>query len=419
MEIKLNGQRGGIALVDSNNYENMKKYNWHQTKKGYARGTVNGTKLFMHQLIMGFSVGMVIDHINHKRLDNRKDNLRFISDTRNGKHTKKKIGSITKYRGVTFDKRRQKYSVFITHDNSKKYLGSFNTEIEAAEYYDMYIIHNKMDEINLNFPNNKNEYLTREFKINVKKPENKNTYIGIKKVKNSYQAFIEHNNKQIYLKSSNDPVECAKTYDKYIIDNNILGKKINFPEDYPEYVNKKKIKTQCEEISNKTVKLIINTKEKINALIDKEDYDKIKYYKCTIGDGYVRLTINAKLIKLHTYLLNPEKGFVIDHKDNNRANNTRDNLRILNIQGNNQNKSKTPNTSSKYIGVSKRKDTGKWSVCISRNNKRINLGNYDNEEYAARKRDLYILINYPNDYFKLNFLWNEEDITKWKNIFKL
>ena len=40
------------------------------------------------------------------------------------------------------------------------------------------------------------------------------------------------------------------------------------------------------------------------------------------------------------------------------------------------------------------------------------------DEYiTARKRDLYIIMNYPDEHYKLNFTWEEEDIKNWKTTF--
>ena len=49
--------------------------------------------------------------------------------------------------------------------------------------------------------------------------------------------------------------------------------------------------------------------------------------------------------------------------------------------------------SSKYIGVNKRKDTGKWSVEVRVNKKKINLGCYVDEYEAMMVRERYIIDN--------------------------
>jgi len=421
MEIKLGGKLGGIALINPDDYDLVSQYSWHQNKKGYANTSINNKTFGMHRLLMGSPKGLVIDHINHIKLDNRRENLRILTNERNSKHQKKKKGSITKYKGVTYDKKRNKYSVFIRHDDQRKYIGSFDTELEAAEYYDLFIIHHKMDEINLNFPEKRQEYLQKEY-IN-KIQETKNKYYGVTKDRKDNDRFvakIQHNKNNIHILSSKDQIECAKAYDNYVVKNNILSKKLNFPDEYPEYQNLRKIKTKCDYIDDKTVKMIINNKKNITAIIDKIDYDLIKYYKSGINDkGYVYLDINSKYVNLHKYLLGTTQDQIIDHIDSVKTNNTRKNLKITTIKGNNQNRSKTTSdTSSKYIGVSWNKTKKRWLAYIH-NEKRFHLGTFSDEEYAGRKRDLYILEKFQNESFKLNFQWNDDDIKKWKQLLNI
>jgi hypothetical protein len=45
----------------------------------------------------------------------------------------------------------------------------------------------------------------------------------------------------------------------------------------------------------------------------------------------------------------------------------------------------------------------------------MTISSYHNEIYAGRARDLYILIHYPDEHFKLNFKWKKNDIKYWKN----
>lgn len=108
----------------------------------------------------------------------------------------------------------------------------------------------------------------------------------------------------------------------------------------------------------------------------------------------------------------------IDHIDNDGLNNTKQNLRLSDAKRNAQNKSKskTTKTSSKYIGISYNKKEKKWIGVISYDNKTIYHMSDKIEEYAARRRDIYILENLKDSHFKLNFMWKDADIVEWKNI---
>lgn len=81
--------------------------------------------------------GLVIDHINGNRLDNRKKNLRFVTMQQNCFNSAKKRAGRTssRYKGVHHRKERNKWVAYISIKRKKTFLGSFNTEIEAARAY--------------------------------------------------------------------------------------------------------------------------------------------------------------------------------------------------------------------------------------------------------------------------------------------
>ncbi|QKF94703.1 putative HNH enonculease [Fadolivirus algeromassiliense] len=415
MEIKLGGKIGGVALISEIDYEIISKYKWSQDNRGYVFGSVNSHRIYLHRFIMKAGEGVLIDHINNNKLDNRRENLRFATKKENNMNKKKTIKSITtsKYRGVSFKKRDNHYHSRIMINGKEISLGYYKTDIEAAEAFDMYIVKNNIQFVNLNFPDKKDEYNKREY-IPYKKGNKQINYVGVKRNGNNWQAEICYNGKNIYLLTSSDPSECAKRYDKYIIENNIPNKKLNFPDDYPDYKPVRFIQTKCEQIDENTIKLLISSNH--CPKIDKDDYDKIKYFKCSMKpDGYVRMRDNNKEYALHRYLLGiTDPNVYVDHINNDRTDNRKSNLRISNNKKNVQNKIKKNNTTSQYIGVTYNKQYGKWHSSISKDHKYQYRSYHDLEIDAARKRDLYILTKLPDDHYKLNFEWTPEDITYWK-----
>jgi len=78
-------------IIDTGDYETVSKYSWHIVSDNYIATTVlhnnNRKPLYLHNLIMnrdafrGKGQTESIDHINRNGLDNRKENLRLISQS--------------------------------------------------------------------------------------------------------------------------------------------------------------------------------------------------------------------------------------------------------------------------------------------------------------------------------------------------
>lgn len=96
-----------------------------------------------------------------------------------------------------------------------------------------------------------------------------------------------------------------------------------------------------------TIRLILKSNPDTKVFIDKEDYDKVKYYSWNIANkGYATTIIKNKYIRLHRYLKNQtDPKIFIDRIDGNVLNNTKKNLRISNCKRNLQNRIKK----NKYI----------------------------------------------------------------------
>lgn len=102
------------------------------------------------------------------------------------------------------------------------------------------------------------------------------------------------------------------------------------------------------------------------------------------GAGYATAKISGKRVVLHR-LLFPEQGpgQDVDHINQNRLDNRKENLRLVSHSTNTQNSNKKPNTSSKYKGVTLR-PWGKFQAFIRVNGVKKSLGMFESEEDAAR-----------------------------------
>lgn len=109
---------GGSFLIDKKDIELVKTKVWHISYNGYVVNINNKKKApnkQVHVVIMGKKDGLIIDHKNGIKTDNRRCNLRHVSYSENQFNTNKtKSNKINKVPlGVTFDKQSNKYKAFI------------------------------------------------------------------------------------------------------------------------------------------------------------------------------------------------------------------------------------------------------------------------------------------------------------------
>jgi hypothetical protein len=140
--------QGLTALVSDEDFEFLSQWKWYAAKTGsgniYARRVDHRKKnkvIFMHRVITNAPGGLVVDHINHNTLDNRRENLRVCTNYENFQNVNpdKMSSSFGKssrgYRGVRlFEGKWWRAQIHI----GKKaiHLGTFKTAEDAARAHD-------------------------------------------------------------------------------------------------------------------------------------------------------------------------------------------------------------------------------------------------------------------------------------------
>jgi hypothetical protein len=78
---EIRGVASGKILFDEEDLPRLLPHSWSIGSHGYAQGCGGGIKIItMHKHLMGPPPpGMLIDHVNRDRLDNRRVNLRFLT----------------------------------------------------------------------------------------------------------------------------------------------------------------------------------------------------------------------------------------------------------------------------------------------------------------------------------------------------
>ncbi|MFE0595423.1 HNH endonuclease [Paenibacillus lactis] len=132
--------KGKVAIVDDEDYGKLIKLKWHYNR-GYARHSYweSGTSksIWMHHVILGVYPNrkLVVDHINGNPLDNRKINLRIVTQQQNLFNKSPSCKSTSKFKGVYWYKARSKWCSKIMLDGRYRHIGYFESEIEAALAY--------------------------------------------------------------------------------------------------------------------------------------------------------------------------------------------------------------------------------------------------------------------------------------------
>lgn len=87
-------------------------------------------------------------------------------------------------------------------------------------------------------------------------------------------------------------------------------------------------------------------------------------------------------VKMHRVILSAQDGDIVDHKNGDRRDNRKTNLRIATAAQNAQNAARRNDNSSGFKGVSMHKTSGKWWAYINVAGKRKSLGYYVKPEDA-------------------------------------
>ena len=143
-EIKLT--QGKVAFVDDEDFEKLNKYKWcfHKQKKtGYAERCVRIGKrvdnkvlvVRMHREIVKAPKGLEVDHKDRNGLNNQKSNLRIVTHSQNQMNKCLQRNNKSGYKGVSWDKKLQKWLVRIVVMDKRVVLGYCDTAKEGVLIY--------------------------------------------------------------------------------------------------------------------------------------------------------------------------------------------------------------------------------------------------------------------------------------------
>lgn len=138
--------KGEEFYFDLEDYDKIKDYCWYFDGR-YIRASVYNSLtckqevLYLHRLVMNVkNKDIQVDHIYHKRNDNRKSQLRLVTNAQNSQNIKPKSNNLCN--GVYWHKKLHKWEAVISVKGKLVYLGLFDdfqqatdSRIEAEQKY--------------------------------------------------------------------------------------------------------------------------------------------------------------------------------------------------------------------------------------------------------------------------------------------
>lgn len=135
-----------ISVLEANAIRSLTDY----TFNGYRR---------LHRAVLArqgyvYDKGFCADHIDKNPGNNRRNNLRIVTDRQNNMNRSNTSNVVSGFYGVSYQQRSGKWlsrvHIGTTSNNGKakkhsKYIGLFDSEQDAAKAYDAYIIANSID----------------------------------------------------------------------------------------------------------------------------------------------------------------------------------------------------------------------------------------------------------------------------------
>jgi len=135
----------GYAKVSGEDFERLSAMSWYMNKRGYVVSDTNRSRnrkvVSMHHMILEKKQGFDIDHKNRDKLDNTRENLRYLTRSLNAINSKPRGGD-SGVTGVSWFKRDSKWRACIMINGKQKHLGylsDINHAIIARRDYERMI----------------------------------------------------------------------------------------------------------------------------------------------------------------------------------------------------------------------------------------------------------------------------------------
>ena len=432
--IELGGETQIVAIVDDEDYEHLSKFNWFYGAGYVRRNRLKGEKhervtINMEQEILNGeeiikkNTGEAIDHINNLTFDNRKKNIRKVTNPENASNAGIQINNSSGYIGVSFETTTQKWRPVV---GKNKAMGLYDDVKEAAKVRDAEAIKQYGENARLNFPKSKNleEMILEELIVKIHQTKNS---IGVLEEIESRQNIDKEDFEISKLLISN--LFNLKKIDKYKLSDDF---KINILENTRNYIEPKTCNSEdCVERKTQLIHLSGDHGEGFAFLIDIEDYERINDFSwhfagssiqrsTKINEYHERNTIQLpwEVLFGENDVWEKDDNVAVDEIDQNNFDVRKINLRVMTSAFKSGMGKKKSNNTSGYIGISWFKQTNKWRAFVTHKSKFISLGYHINKidaakAYDKKAKELYgddAILNFPAKIENIRLTYNLEDL---------
>lgn len=125
---------GTEMLFDICDLEMVSSHQWFLDSFGYPCSSIGGKSVRLHRVIHPeVPKGMVVDHINRNKLDNRRCNLRVVTQRENCHNSSLRSTNKSGVTGVFLDKRVGRWRAQIYHGGKVIHVGIFDCFDDAVK----------------------------------------------------------------------------------------------------------------------------------------------------------------------------------------------------------------------------------------------------------------------------------------------
>jgi uncharacterized protein YifE (UPF0438 family) len=127
--------KGDLFYIDEEDFQKVSKYLWCKNNSGYINSYIDGKTIFLHRFLLKPESNLEVDHINRKKVDCRKNNLRVCTNSQNQANKVLMSNNSSGYKGVTWHSKNKRWVSRISFENKRINLGSFVDIKEAINVY--------------------------------------------------------------------------------------------------------------------------------------------------------------------------------------------------------------------------------------------------------------------------------------------